>query len=216
MDESESGSGTESRAADGGEGPAASPDVPFITLLGNPILRSRCHVVDDFGTELSELIDDMFRCLAAIEHGVGLSANQIGRRERVFIFDFQDGTAGHVVNPVVTPIGREFQGGEEACLSLPGLGLPTTRLEECVVQGVDRNGEPVHYEGEGLASRCFQHELDHLDGKLYIDLHPVSVRKRIESEAKTLPWYGTPALDPRSEQYLGQAEPASDPGPEPV
>jgi len=188
-------------------------DIPFITLLGNPILRSRCHVVDDFGTELSELIDDMFRCLAAIEHGVGLSANQIGRRERVFIFDFQDGTAGHVVNPVVTPIGREFQGGEEACLSLPGLGLPTTRLEECVVQGVDRNGEPVHYEGEGLASRCFQHELDHLDGKLYIDLHPVSVRKRIESEAKTLPWYGTPALDPRSVEYLGHPEPPSDPEP---
>jgi peptide deformylase len=197
----------------GDKGPGSSPDIPFITLLGNPVLRSRCHPVDEFGAELSELIDDMFRCLAAIEHGVGLSANQIGRRQRVFIFDFQDGTAGHVVNPVVTPVGREFQDGEEACLSLPGLGLPTTRLEECVVRGLDRNGEAVHYEGEGLAARCFQHELDHLDGKLYIDLHPVSVRKRIESEAKMLPWYGTLALDPRSEQYLGHAEPPSDPEP---
>jgi peptide deformylase len=195
------------------EGSSSSPEVPFITLLGNPILRSRCHPVDEFGVELSELVDDMFRCLAAIEHGVGLSANQIGRRQRVFIFDFHDGMSGHVVNPVVTPVSREFQGGEEACLSLPGLGLPTTRLEECVVRGVDRTGKDVHYEGEGLAARCFQHELDHLDGKLYIDLHPVTVRKRLESEAKTLPWYGVPALDPRSERYLGGAGPPPPVGP---
>ena len=69
-----------------------------------------------------------------------------------------------------------------------------------------RHGAEVEYEGEGLPARCFQHELDHLNGKLYLDLHPVSVRKRLEREAGELPWSGLQALDPRSELYTGPPE----------
>ena len=128
-------------------------------------------------------------------------------RERLFVFDFHDGTAGHVVNPVVEVTGSELQGGEEACLSLPGLGLSTTRPARCRVRGVDQHGAPVSYEGEGLAARCFLHELDHLNGKLYVDLHPVTVRKRLDAEVKELPWSGFEALDPRSDLYLGPVGP---------
>ena len=66
VDESGSESGSRLGTVGGDKGPGSSPDIPFITLLGNPVLRSRCHPVDEFGAELSELIDDMFRCLAAI------------------------------------------------------------------------------------------------------------------------------------------------------
>ncbi len=188
-------------------GRSPDADVLPITLLGNPILRRRCPEVTEFGPELAALVDEMFGSMYATEFGVGLSANQVGRSERVFVFDFHDGSAGHVVNPVIRVLGNEFQRDEEACLSLPGLGLPTTRPSHCVVGGVDRSGNPVEYEGEGLAARCFEHELDHLNGKLYIDLHPVTVRKRLERQAEELAWSGWPALDPRSPLYRGPPEP---------
>ena len=87
------------------------------------------------------LIDQMLAAMHATEFGVGLSANQVGRSDRVFIFDFHDGMAGHVVNPAVHVLGNELQRDDEACLSLPGLGLATTRPSRCVVRGVDRSGE---------------------------------------------------------------------------
>jgi peptide deformylase len=178
-----------------------SATVMSITLLGNPILRVRCGEVTEFEKPLSDLVEKMFEALYATENGVGLSANQVGRRERLFVFDFYNGDRGHVVNPSVVAIGHELQGGDESCLSIPGLGLPTSRLIHCLVRGFDVHGDPVEYEGEGLAARCFQHELDHLDGKLYIDRHPVKVRKRVEAEAQELVWWGNEALDPRSDLY---------------
>ena len=92
-----------------------------ITLYGNAILRRRAPDVVEFGTDLAALIDRMFETLYATEHGVGLSANQVGRTERVFIFDLRDGQIGHVVNPVVT-VGSELERDDEACLSVPGIG----------------------------------------------------------------------------------------------
>jgi len=177
-----------------------------ITLYGNPILRSRCGDVAEFGADLGELVDQMFETLYATDHGVGLSANQVGRSERLFVFDLHDGMKGHVVNPVLSAADSALQEGDEGCLSVPGFWLATSRLARCVVRGVDQRGIEVTYEGEGLAARCFQHELDHLNGKLFIDLHPIGVRRRIESEAKKQPWSGSQALDPRSALYLGEPE----------
>jgi peptide deformylase len=188
-------------------GPASTSELLPITLFGNPILRRRCREVTEFGDDLAVLIDEMFRTLHATDNGVGLSANQVGRTERVFVFDFHDGMAGHVVNPVLIAVDGQLQQGDEACLSLPGLGLPTARMARGRVRGVDRHGTAVDIEGEGLVARCFQHELDHLNGKLYPDLHPVGVRKRLEGQAAELAWYGHQALDPRSELYLGLPEP---------
>lgn len=180
-----------------------------ITLYGNAILRRRAPEVVEFGADLAALIDRMFDTLYATEHGVGLSANQVGRTERVFIFDLRDGQIGHVVNPVVT-VGSGLESDDEACLSVPGIGLTTTRSSSATVRGVDKVGAPVEYQGVGLMARCFQHELDHLNGKLYIDHHPAEVRKRVERAVRELPWYGNPALDPRSELYAEPPDEAAD------
>lgn len=179
-------------------------DVLPITLLGNPVLRRRCQEVGEFGSSLADLVQRMFETLGATRNGMGLSANQVGRQERLFVFDFHDGMTGHVINPVILVADHELQGGHEACLSIPGLGLSTSRLEHCIVRGVNLEGQPVEYEGEGLSARCFQHELDHLNGKLYIDLHPVKARKRIEEEASELPWWGHQSLDPCSPLYTSE------------
>jgi peptide deformylase len=177
------------------------PDELPITLYGNSILRRRCSEVTEFDESLAHLIERMFATMYATDHGVGLSANQIGRTERLFVFDFHDGRKGHVVNPVVAPVGGELQEGNEACLSVPGVDLVTSRLEACVVRGVDCLGANVEFEGHGLAARCFQHELDHLNGKLFVDLHPVKVRKKVDRQISNMPWAGIPALDPRSALY---------------
>jgi peptide deformylase len=184
--------------------PPADPTVPTcapVTLWGNPVLRTRCTPVTVFDAQVQRLVDQLFETMYAIPTGVGLAANQIGRTERVFVFDCRDGLAAAVVNPVVSVIGPDLQEGGEGCLSLPGMGLTTVRAERCRVTGTDARGNEVSYEGEGLRARCFQHEADHLRGKLYIDLHPTKLRKRVEDEMRSTEWFGLDALDPRSEEY---------------
>lgn len=164
------------------------------------MLRTPAQPVTTFGRELAALVDDLFATMCAIETGVGLAANQIGRLERVFVFDCGDDETGYVVNPVVERIGDDDQSGPEGCLSVPGISVPTVRAARARVHGKDVNGEPVTYEGEGLSARCFQHEVDHLDGTLYVDRHP-ALRPAIERHLRAEEWYGTPAIDPRSQGY---------------
>ena len=174
---------------------------PPITLYGNPVLGTRARPVEEFGRGMRSLVDDLFAPMYAIETGVGLAANQIGRLERVFVFDCGDDEVGYVVNPVVEVLGVEEQHGREGCLSVPGISVPTTRAARARVTGQDVDGRPVTYEGEGLSARCFQHEVDHLDGVLYVDRHPVAVRARADEHLRVQDWFGTPAIDPRSPIY---------------
>lgn len=173
---------------------------PPITLYGNPVLRTRAQPVTTFDRSLASLVDDLFDTMYAIETGVGLAANQIGRLERVFVFDCGDDDVGYVVNPVVELIGDEEQAGAEGCLSVPGISVPTVRAARSRVQGQDVRGEAVTYEGEGLVARCFQHEVDHLDGMLYVDHHE-QLLPAIDRHLRERDWYGTASLDPRSAQY---------------
>lgn len=181
--------------------PAASGGCAPVTLWGNPVLRKRCTPVTVFDADVQRLVDQLFETMYAIPTGVGLAANQIGRTERVFVFDCRDGLAAAVVNPVVTVLDADLQDGGEGCLSLPGMGLQTTRALRCRVTGQDPTGAEISYEGEGLRARCFQHETDHLNGRLYIDLHPTKVRKAVEDEMRRSEWFGLDALDPTSEAY---------------
>ena len=164
------------------------------------MLRTRAQPVTTFDRDLASLVDDLFDTMYAIETGVGLAANQIGRLERVFVFDCGEDETGYVVNPVVEVIGDGTQTGAEGCLSVPGVSVPTVRGARARVQGQDARGEPVTYEGEGLVARCFQHEVDHLDGMLYVDRHP-ELLPAIDRHLQDSDWYGTAALDPRSSQY---------------
>jgi peptide deformylase len=172
------------------------------------VLRQRAVPITQFDESVEDLVAELFDTMYSISSGVGLAANQIGRPESVFVFDCRDGLAAHVVNPVVEIIGDELQDDWEGCLSLPGVDLSTVRYERCRVTGQDMMGEEVSYEGGGFRSRCFQHETDHLRGVLYLDHHPVKVRKKLEAEMRKMDWFGSSALDPRSEIYREAQSPA--------
>jgi peptide deformylase len=164
-------------------------------------LRQKAESVETFDGALEELVQQLFDTMYSISTGVGLAANQIGRREAVFVFDCHDGLSSAIANPTVEPLGTELQENWEACLSLPGVDMRTARYQRCVVRGRDVNGGDIEYEGDGLRARCFQHETDHLRGGLYIDLHPVKARKKVEAEMKRLEWWGLQSVDPTSEMY---------------
>jgi peptide deformylase len=188
--------------------PRLCPNCRPITLYGSPVLRQRAVPVTRFDESIEMLVSELFDTMYSISSGVGLAANQIGRPESVFVFDCRDGLAAHVVNPVLQITGDELQEDWEGCLSLPGVDLTTVRYERCTVTGQDLHGDLVSYEGERFRSRCFQHETDHLRGILYVDLHPVRVRKKLEAEMKKMDWYGSLAMDPRSETYREAQSPA--------
>jgi peptide deformylase len=140
--------------------------------------------VGSFGKELAELVDDMFASMYAAD-GVGLAANQIGVRRRVFVYDCPDATgarqAGHVVNPVLrfpAALGapmRDFEG----CLSLPGQYADVACAPVATVTGFDRDGRELTVTGTSVLARCLEHEADHLDGIVYVDRLPEDQRAEI-------------------------------------
>lgn len=157
-----------------------------VTEVGEDVLHTPCETVTEFGTpELRTLIDDMFATMAVAE-GVGLAANQVDVNLRLFIYDLAEGgerRVGHVINPVCTIEVEEGNvEAEEGCLSVPGPGADLFRARRASVTGVDVEGNPVSLSGEGYFARMLQHETDHLDGRLYIDLISKRERKRVISE----------------------------------
>jgi peptide deformylase len=148
------------------------------------VLHRPCRAVIAFDGELAALVDDMFASMYAAD-GVGLAANQIGVDLRVFVFDCPDAddrtVVGHVVNPVLVPEDgpRELDEDSEGCLSVLGQHADLARPATATVTGVDRDGQPVTYQGTGMLARCFQHETDHLEGILYVDRLPRRARKKV-------------------------------------
>lgn len=137
-----------------------------ILQLGDPILREPAIEVRRFDRTLGHLLDDMTDTMRDAP-GVGLAANQIGRSERACVIEI-DGRHIELINPVLVRV-EGAQTDLEGCLSLHGFYGPTTRAEHAVVTAVDRRGRPVRVSGRGFLARALQHELDHLDGKLYLD-----------------------------------------------
>lgn len=138
-----------------------------IRLVGDPVLRTPASEVTSFGPELARLLRDMAETMEAVD-GVGLAAPQVGVGLRVFTYRI-DGHDGHVVNPVLEAGVPDDGDASEGCLSVPGLGYRLPRSTWARVTGFDVSGEPLTVEGEGMLARCLQHEIDHLDGRLYID-----------------------------------------------
>jgi peptide deformylase len=94
----------------------------------------------------------------------------------VFAYNI-DGEIGHMVNPTIVELSEETQDGDEGCLSVPGIWAPTVRAMHAVVEGFDVDGKPLRLEGTGLMARALQHEVDHLDGKLFLDRLTGEARK---------------------------------------
>jgi peptide deformylase len=146
-----------------------------IRELGDPVLRTPSDEVTTFDAGLAALVRDL---LDTVDHPgrAGLAAPQIGVGVRAFSYNV-DGVIGHMVNPVIVERSEETQDGDEGCLSVPGLWAPTVRAMHCVAEGVDVDGKPLRLEGSGLMARCLQHEVDHLDGALFLDRLTGEARK---------------------------------------
>jgi peptide deformylase len=164
---------------------------PIVTYGADPVLHRPCAPVTTFDEPLRRLLLDMFASMHAAD-GVGLAANQIGVDARVFVMDCPDAegndVVGYAVNPVLTLLDPHDgepaeEVTEEGCLSVPGPYAELARSFRARVDGVDLDGRPVTIEATGMAARCLQHEMDHLEGIVYVDRLPVEVRERLLAEA---------------------------------
>jgi len=144
-----------------------------IRVLGDPILRTDTQPVAEVTPELKQLVDDMFATMYAAE-GIGLAAPQVGRTERLAVVDV-DGARYTLINPEI--VAREGAArAEEGCLSIPEVFGEVQRAQRIVVRALDADGKPFELAADELLARCIQHEVDHLDGKLFLDY--LSVFKR--------------------------------------
>jgi peptide deformylase len=149
-----------------------------IVLIGDEVLRQKARRVRDFDSDLHTLLDDMRETLNDAE-GVGLAAPQVGVSQRVIIVQLPDdeeeygpqaGVFHEVVNPEIVKSAREQVEGVEACLSIPGYFGTVDRSQSVVVRGQDRHGKEFRVKAYDWLARVFLHEIDHLNGVLFIDL----------------------------------------------
>jgi peptide deformylase len=138
-----------------------------IRVLGDPVLRKPTRPVSEITDELRQLIADMFETMYAAE-GIGLAAPQVGRTERLAVVDV-DGAKFALINPQIVSREGDTEKAEEGCLSIPDIYGDVERPGKVTVRATDENGKEFEATGTELLGRCFQHEIDHLDGKLFID-----------------------------------------------
>ena len=159
-----------------------------ILVWPDPVLREKCPKVERVDDELRGLIDDMFETMYA-SSGVGLAAPQVGVRARVVVIDSSPRQEGAkplaLVNPVITKTEGE-RVYEEGCLSIPGEAEDVVRADKVWVTALDRDGKELSFEADGLLAIAVQHELDHLDGTLFVDHLSVLKRELIKRRMKRL------------------------------
>ena len=138
-----------------------------IRTFKDPVLRQRARKVDKITNLHNKLIADMFDTMRDAP-GVGLAAPQVGVVERIFVWEFED-RSGAFINPKILSRSSETEDDEEGCLSLPGIVYEVRRSSEVTIEGLDAGGNPITMKVSGLLARIFQHEVDHLDGVLFVD-----------------------------------------------
>ena len=166
-----------------------------IVKLGDPVLEKKTEKITEFDTpELHKLIEDMFETMYAAK-GVGLAATQIGISRRIAVIDSSAGEGPPrrlvLINPeIVRHEGRQVT--EEGCLSVPGFREPVRRAARVTVRAQNVKGETFEVTGEDLLARAFEHEIDHLDGKLYLSrlsaLKRDLIRRRVRKLQKEGEW----------------------------
>ncbi len=163
-----------------------------IITLGHPTLRQKARKVTRFGPEVQQLINDMVETMRAAP-GVGLAAPQVDVQERIVVVELPaDEEAGlpaelyAFVNPEIVKASRETEEGEEGCLSIPGYIGEVERSTEIVIRGQDALGRPQRLKARDYLARIFQHEIDHLEGVLFIDrvTDPSKIRHITAEEAE--------------------------------
>ncbi len=139
-----------------------------IRKLGDEVLRKTCRPIEEITPRILTLIDDMVETMRAA-NGCGLAAPQVGVLRRVVVIEVEAGEVYELINPRIVAFSGE-QEGEEGCLSVPGEWGIVRRPMHVTVEALNRHGETIQVTGHELLARALCHELDHLDGKLYIDL----------------------------------------------
>jgi peptide deformylase len=138
-----------------------------IRTIGDPVLRTKAKSIDEVTKKINDLIDNMFDTMYE-EDGIGLAAPQVGILKRIAVVDIREGNKVVLINPeIIEEEGKAIR--EEGCLSIPGETGDVIRAEKVKVRSLDRDGNEVEFEAEGLEARAIQHEIDHLDGILFID-----------------------------------------------
>ncbi len=166
-----------------------------IRIYPDPVLRERASEVDVVDDAVRKLARDMEETMRAAP-GIGLAAPQVGVQRRVLVYDI--GEELHVlVNPQILD-RRGEETDEEGCLSIPELVYPVSRALEVRVQGLDADGQRVEYEAEDLEARVIQHEIDHLDGLLFIDRIPDELRRDALRTLRERALAGEPVFTGRS------------------
>jgi peptide deformylase len=153
-----------------------------IRLFGDPVLTQRAAEVTAVDGSLARLVDDMVETMHTA-HGLGLAAPQVGVQKRLFVYQMEDREPVAIVNPTIAESRGEWE-YEEGCLSIPGLFFPIVRPKEIHLTGWDLDGKEISIEADGLEARCFQHELDHLDGRLLLSVLDKDQRKEAMRELR--------------------------------
>ena len=149
--------------------------VKEIVTLPQAILRHKAHKVSDFGPGFQTLVEDMIETMRQAP-GVGLAAPQVGESTRLIVVEYGDEENEEtppklyvLANPEITRSSEDTVLGTEGCLSIPGIQGDVERLAAVTVKGLNRHGRPMTVKAKGWLARIFQHEIDHLDGVLFVD-----------------------------------------------
>lgn len=159
-----------------------------ILRFPDPRLRQKCEPVEEITPEIRQLVDDMFETMYAAP-GIGLAAMQVNVPKRILVLDVAEDQPAPMclINPeILDKKGEEEM--QEGCLSVPGYYETVKRADKIQVRALDRDGKQLEFFAEGLLAVCIQHEIDHLDGKLFVDyLSPLKrqrIRKKLEKEQR--------------------------------
>ncbi len=149
----------------------------------DPRLRKIAKPVEQVTPDISQLIDDMFETMYDAP-GIGLAATQVDQHIQLIVMDLsEDKTEPHVfINPEITILEGDPEKMQEGCLSVPGFYEDVERIEHVLIKALDRDGKPFELEATGLLSVCIQHEMDHLNGKLFVDYLSKLKRTRIKKK----------------------------------
>jgi peptide deformylase len=149
-----------------------------IITLGDPFLRKHSEPVDDFDAEVKKLVEEMFATLSAAR-GLGLAAVQVGELVRIFVTHVTKDSPRVFINPDILETSIEQVDYEEGCLSIPGINADVRRPQLVRIQAWNERGKAFSLTADGLLARVVQHELDHLNGVLFIDHLDQKIKSRL-------------------------------------
>jgi peptide deformylase len=176
-----------------------------VRVLGDPILRKIAAPVGTIDDATRRLVDDMFETMYAAK-GIGLAAPQVGVGSRVFVADVND-VRLVMINPEIVTAGGPMETSEEGCLSIPEMFGDVKRPSTVTMSALDVSGEPITVSADALLARCMQHELDHLNGRVFVDHLSFLKRRRALAE-----WAKLEVDFPNHIRILGPGDPG-DPDP---